>query len=186
MKNFISLIMLISLISCKKEVNTFYQIISIDDKISKIKWGNNEFTNSQDFKTDFLNKDYLFTEDKNKDFIVIRRAITRTKNVGIIMPLKKNAKIILVNNLLTFDSENSIIAVENLTKNKNPILLKNLKNGKLLLLGSDLPLCNEKEKLGCFHVYGGIHNKKFNFMWTQQTWGLDFTKHSYDISSILE
>lgn len=130
MKNyrFIFIITFLSIFSCQKKEAIFYDIKPINKDSLKLIWGNSEFKNSQIFDNFILDKEKIHVEHKNNDFIILKRATGSDAWINLILPIKKNAKVLEIDQILAFDSIKNIAVRQNYNSEKYPFQLINLKN----------------------------------------------------------
>lgn len=130
MKNyrFIFIITFLSIFSCHKKESYFYKIKSVNKNYSQIIWGNSTFKNSQNFENFVLDKDKIETKWKNENFIILQRGTGSDAWINLILPIKKNEKLLQTDQVLAFDSVNNIIVRQNYNSEEYPFQLINLKN----------------------------------------------------------
>ena len=145
---YLIIIFLIS-ISCQEKEKPFYEIKPIDKMKSQLIWGNSEFKNSQIFDNFILDKEKIHVEYKNNDFIILKRGTGSDAWINLILPIKKNAKVLEKDQILAFDSVKNIAIRQNYNSEKFPFQLINLKTLEIDSIRFDTKNCESTNIIYC-------------------------------------
>ena len=164
-KDFLLIILL--LFSCHKKEKSFYEIKSINKDSSQIIWGNSSFKNSQNFENFVLDKDKIKTKWKNENFIILQRGTGSEAWINLILPIKKNEKLLQTDQVLAFDSVNNIIVRQNYNSEEYPFQLINLKNLEKDSIRFETKNCESINIINCIDKID-FNEKTLIINWTTQ------------------
>lgn len=160
--------MILLFFSCQKKETSFYEIKSVSKDSSQLIWGNSEFKNSQKLENFILDKEKIHVEHKNNDFIILKRATGSDAWINLILPIKKNAKVLEIDQILAFDSIKNIAVRQNYNSEKYPFQLINLKNLEKDSIRFDTKHCKSVNIIYCIDKIYFIENTLF-INWTTPT-----------------
>lgn len=164
---YLVIIFLIS-ISCQEKEKPFYEIKPIDKMKSQLIWGTSEFKNYQIFDNFVLDKEKIHVEYKNNDFIILKRGTGSDDWINIILPIKKNAEVVRINQILAFDSIKNIAVSQNYNSEEYPFQLINLKTLEKDSIKFDTKNCESANIIYCIDKIYFAKNTLF-INWTTPT-----------------
>ena len=152
------------LLSCNNDEKSYYKIIPFNKDSSKIIWGNSTIKNEQILDNFVLNKEKLRIKWSNKNFMISQIGTGSNAWTNLILPLKKNSKVIGTDELLAFDSKNNLIARYNYNSDHYPIEIKNLKTKKTDSFKINLKKCESSNITNCIDsIY--FKNDSLKLIW---------------------
>lgn len=157
-------------------------VYSIDNNEEySILWFNDTINNRSVAKFTILGNGFLEIESLKKEYIMLLQEVGQREKIAVCLPIKKDAKEIIYENLIDYDSINNIVITSNYDIDRIDLKIINILTNKYL----DIYILNVCTATCCIHCIKEIEYKHGELLIKWYGKNNQEMKELYNINSIL-